>query len=299
MLALLSFGNSKLGRIMRLAVIGAVALSVVGIGGSVSADPKDENGNHHHGGDGGGEGDTIAPDAVTDLAVQPGALGAISLSWTAVGDDGGGVDCTGAGTAANYDLRYSSSSPFDPPYNGDAQAWFNDAIPAFWQPLPFFSGPRNCGGTETFGIPGRDEGITYYAALTVEDQAGNVSELSNDSSATAGSTLGLFTHVERVQVGWLAQGGKRKGIAQVTIHDESGAPVVGETVTGEWTGCNLNGQSGSAITDCNGLAVIQRNKVCTRGDNCDIVFTVTAVSHDAGMYDPGANVETSDSMICF
>ncbi len=126
-----------------------------------------------------------------------------------------------------------------------------------------------------------------------------MSELSNVASAMAGSTLGLFTHVESVQVGWLAQGGKRKGIAQVTIHDESGAPVEGATVTGEWTGCNLNGQSDSAVTNCNGLAVIQRNKVCTWGDNCDIVFTVTAVSHDASMYDPGANVQTSDSIICF
>ncbi len=143
----------------------------------------------------------MAPDAVTDFAAQAGALGAISLSWTAVGDDGGGVDCSGAGTPANYHLRYSSSSPFDPPYNGDAQAWFNDAIPGFWGPLPFRSGPQNCGGTETFCIPGLDAGRTYYAALTVEDEAGNVSELSNVASAMAGSTLGLFTHVESVQVG--------------------------------------------------------------------------------------------------
>ncbi len=98
MLALFSFESTKLGRIMCLAVIGAVGLGVVKIGGSVSADPPDGNGNHHH---------------------------------------GGGVDCSGAGRAANYDLRYSSSSPLDPPYNGDEQAWFNDAIPGFWEPLPF------------------------------------------------------------------------------------------------------------------------------------------------------------------
>ncbi len=54
MLALFSFGSTKLGRIMRLAVIGAVALGVVGIGGSVWANPPDENGNHNHGGGGGG-----------------------------------------------------------------------------------------------------------------------------------------------------------------------------------------------------------------------------------------------------
>ena len=58
MLALFSCGSAKLGRIMRLAVIGAVALGVVGIDGSVSANPPDENGNHQHGGgdDGGGGG---------------------------------------------------------------------------------------------------------------------------------------------------------------------------------------------------------------------------------------------------
>ena len=279
-------------------VTGALATwGLLGLPGGALADPPPHN--HGGGGGDGGDGDTIPPDAVDDLVATPGALGAISLSWTAVGDDGGGVDCTGAGRATDYDLRYSSNSPFDPPYNGDEQVWFNDAIPGFWEPLPFRSGPLPCGFTETFCIPGLDAGITYYAALTVEDEAGNASELSNVASAMAGSTLGLFTHVETVQVSWQAQGGKRKGIAQVTIHDESGTPVEGATVIGEWTGCNLNGQSGSAVTDCNGLAVIQRNKVCKVGDFCEIVFSVTAVSHDASTYDPGANVETSDSIFCF
>ncbi len=57
MLALFSIGSSKLGRIMRLVVIGAVALGVVGIGGSVWANPPDGKGNHNHGGGGGGGGD--------------------------------------------------------------------------------------------------------------------------------------------------------------------------------------------------------------------------------------------------
>ena len=52
MLALFSFESTKLGRIMCLAVIGAVGIGVVGIGGPVSANPPDENGNHQHGGGG-------------------------------------------------------------------------------------------------------------------------------------------------------------------------------------------------------------------------------------------------------
>ena len=56
MLALFSFGSTKLARIMRLAVIGAVALGVVGIGGSVWANPPDGNGNHNHCGGGGDDG---------------------------------------------------------------------------------------------------------------------------------------------------------------------------------------------------------------------------------------------------
>ena len=279
-------------------VSGALATwGLLGRPGGALADPPPHN--HGGGGGDGGDGDTIPPDAVDDLVAAPGALGAISLSWTAVGDDGGGTDCTGVGPASDYDVRYSTSSPADGPYNGDAQAWFNDAIPAFWEPLSFRSDPLPCGFTETFCIPGLDAGITYYAALTVEDEVGNVSEVSNVPGTMAGNTLGLFTHIESVHVWYQNQGGKRKGIAQVTILDESGAPVEDATVTGEWTGCNLNGQSGSAVTDCNGMAVIRRNKVCTAGDFCDVLFTVTAVSHDASTYDPGANVETSDSIFCF
>ncbi len=287
MLALFSFGSAKLGRIMRLAVMGAVALGVVGIGGSVLGNPPDENGNHQHGGGDDGDADIIAPDAVTDLAAQPGALGAISLSWTAVGDDGGAVDCSGAGTAANYDIRYAGS-----PIITDAD--FDGATQVEDEPSP-----GSCGSTEVFCIGGLELGVSYYVVLKVEDEAGNVSALSNVASAMPGEVLGSFVHVDDIQVLSLLHRGTRRGSVMVTILDENLVPVEGATVSGQWSGCNFHDQPDSAVTDCNGLAVAQKNNACHRGEFCTIVFTVTDVAHDVPVYDPGANVETSDSTTCF
>lgn len=270
--------------------------AVLGLPGGALADPPPHN---HGGGGGGGDDDTTPPDAVDDLVAAPGALGAISLTWTAVGDDGGGTDCTGAGRASDYDVRYSTASPADAPYDGDAEAWFADATPAFWEPLPFRSGPSACGFTETFCISALDPGVTYHAALTVEDDAGNISALSNVANAVAQDTLGFFMHVDDIQVLALLHRGTRRGVAVVTIVDENLVPVEGATVTGHWTGCNFNGQPGSAVTDCNGLAVVQKNNACHIGDFCNIVFTVSDVAHDTAMYEPADNVEDNDSTVCF
>ena len=51
--------------------------------------------------------DTLAPAAVTDLAVEAAAGRSVALTWTAPGDDGM------FGTASGYDLRYATT-PIDP-----------------------------------------------------------------------------------------------------------------------------------------------------------------------------------------
>ncbi|MFQ5806005.1 MAG: hypothetical protein ACE5I3_06100 [Phycisphaerae bacterium] len=282
--------------ILLLSAGALAAWAFLGLPGGALADHKP---NHNPPGQG-GDGDTVAPDPVTDLVAQAGALGAITLTWTAVGDDGGGTECSGAGRASDYDMRYSTGSPADPPYSGDAEAWFADATPALWEPLPFLlSGPGPCGWTERFCISSLELGVTYYVALKAEDEAGNVSGVSNVASAMPGEALGLFMHVDDIFIQIPQRAARRDGVALVTILDENGVPVEGATVIGDWTGCNFNGQSDSAVTDCNGLAVIQKNGACRVGDFCNVVFTVTDVTHDVAVYDPAASVETSDSMICF
>ena len=292
---MLSHKHLKRNVIILFSAAALSAWALLGIPGGALADPPP----HNHGGGGGGDDDMTPPDAVDDLVAAPGALGAISLTWTAVGDDGGGTDCTGAGRASDYDVRYSTTNPADAPYNGDAEAWFTDATPAFWEPLPFRSGPSSCGSPQTFCISALEPGVTYHAALKVEDDAGNISALSNVANAVAEDTLGFFMHVDDIQVLSLLHRGTRRGVAMVTILDENLVPIEGATVTGQWTGCNFHGQPDSAVTDCNGLAVVQKNNACHIGDFCFIEFMVTDVAHDVADYDPDANVETSDSQICF
>ena len=145
-----------------LRVMSALAACFLAFSGAALAGHKP---NHNPGG---GGNDTTPPDAVTDLMAATAALGSVSLTWTAVGDDGGGGEnCAGAGKAALYDVRYSTS-----PINDDVD--FDVATPAVGEP-----DPRFCGGTERFCLDDLDPGVNYYAALKVEDEAGNVSSRSN------------------------------------------------------------------------------------------------------------------------
>jgi hypothetical protein len=89
--------------------------------------------------------------AVSDLAVAATPYGGVALTWTAVGDDGGGPgQCTGAGRATSYDLRYSPIAP-----GGDLNAWFNGATQATAEPSPL-----QCGSAESMCIPGLQPGVT-------------------------------------------------------------------------------------------------------------------------------------------
>ena len=115
--------------------------------------------------------DDVAPDAVTDLAVdQTGSNHAI-LSWTASGDD------ANVGTASSYDLRYSTS-PID-------ENNFDSATSA--GPLPH---PAAAGNHEVFEVGGLDVTTQYYFALVVVDEQQNRSGVSNSPD---GTTLGAPT----------------------------------------------------------------------------------------------------------
>jgi subtilisin family serine protease len=113
--------------------------------------------------------DSIPPAPVTDLAVVSTGSNTATLSWTATGDD------STTGTAAAYDLRYSDSGIY----------WsnFDEAIPVADPPTP-----QPSGALETFMVQGLDFNTTYYFAMKVSDDRGNVSWLSNLPN---GVTLGI------------------------------------------------------------------------------------------------------------
>jgi len=104
--------------------------------------------------------DLTPPGDVTTLQVIETAPTALVLQWRSSGDDGA------VGTATAYDLRYSAS-PIT------AGTWAS-ATPASGEPLPAASGTL-----QRVTVAGLTTGATYYFALRVSDEAGNLSGLSN------------------------------------------------------------------------------------------------------------------------
>ena len=109
--------------------------------------------------------DTTPPAAVTNLATTSPTQTAITLTWTAPGDDGA------TGTAATYDIRYSTSTINDGNWASATQA--------SGEPTP-----RVAGTGETFAVPGLVANTTYYFAIKTADEVPNWSAISNSPSGT-------------------------------------------------------------------------------------------------------------------
>lgn len=110
-------------------------------------------------------GDLVPPAAIADLAITAATATSLALRWTAPGNNGS------TGTAASYDIRYSTS-----PINAGN---FASATPATGEPLPAVAGT-----VQTFTIGGLQGSRTYYVAMRTTDGSGNVSALSNTVSGS-------------------------------------------------------------------------------------------------------------------
>ena len=99
-----------------------------------------------------------------ELTAAPAAATSITLNWTAPGDD------SLTGTAAQYDIRYSTSLI--------TAANFTSATQASGEPAP-----KAPGQAETFTVTGLTPGTTYYFAIKTADEAANWSGISNVVSA--------------------------------------------------------------------------------------------------------------------
>ena len=109
--------------------------------------------------------DTTPPAAVMDLATSNPTDTQITLTWTAPGDDGN------AGTANQYDIRYSTSL-ID-------EGNFSSATQCQGEPSP-----KAAGSTETFTVTGLSPDTTYYFAIKTADEVPNWSLLSNIAQGT-------------------------------------------------------------------------------------------------------------------
>lgn len=117
---------------------------------------------------GGGEGgqDTNPPGPVTDFHLSGINQSSLTVTWTAVGDDGQ------EGSADHYEIRYSTS-----PLNSEnfGQATEVSLVPD----------PGNPPTKETCEISDLAQGTTYHVGLIVFDEKGNHSELTTVEATTA------------------------------------------------------------------------------------------------------------------
>jgi hypothetical protein len=104
--------------------------------------------------------DVTAPAAVT-LSLSGATSSSILVSWTAPGDD------AAVGTAASYDLRYSTSAIV-------TAADFAAATAVVGEPAPAVAGTA-----QSMTVSGLSAATTYHFAIKAQDEVPNVSAMSN------------------------------------------------------------------------------------------------------------------------
>ncbi|MFZ1755762.1 MAG: CARDB domain-containing protein [Caldilineaceae bacterium] len=130
------------------------------------------------------ERDSTPPAAVADLTPGGVLLTKILLNWTATGDDGM------EGKATAYDIRYS-------------QAPISDANFELANRVPDVPEPQAAGFQESVLVGGLAPNTTYYFALKVADNVGNLSELSNVVLArTSSGTIVFEDDMESGDANW-------------------------------------------------------------------------------------------------
>ena len=220
--------------------------------------------------------DTTPPAAVTDLTAGSPTSSSIVLIWTAPGDDGD------TGAASQYDIRYSTS-----PIIGETE--WDAATQCTDEPSP-----ATAGMIETFTVTGLSPNTTYYFALKTADEAPNWSGISNSPSGTTQEGTVQAMHVSAIDMSLKEAGPNVNAITTVTLADAFENPVSEATVSGHWSGATSDTDSGT--TNASGKVSLNSDKVRNPASGTTFTFTVDNVVKAGWTYDPGANVEDSDSI---
>ena len=115
--------------------------------------------------------EVTAPSLIADLTLSNPTESTLTLNWTAPGDD------STVGTAAQYEIRYSTSM-------------INQANWAAAAPVTGVPAPQPAGTAETIVVGGLQPSTVYYFAIRTADEVPNWSGLSNVANAqTAGDQI--------------------------------------------------------------------------------------------------------------
>lgn len=145
--------------------------------------------------------DTTAPSAITNLTLAGATNNSIDLEWTAPGDD------INIGTAASYDVRYSTALITE--INWDT------AMEMIGEPAPSVAG-----SLESMTVSGLSADTTYYFAIKTSDEAQNISDLSNVPSLATTGGGAITSCVEYCQFLEYLTGNCRKNSRQCNANGE-------------------------------------------------------------------------------
>jgi len=160
--------------------------------------------------------DTTPPSAISDFAASNPSQTSIDLAWTSPGDD------AGVGTAAAYDIRYSTSLI--------SEANWASATQVIGEPVPSIAG-----SSESVTVSSLTANTTYYFAIKTSDEVPNTSAISNIPSAT---TLALGTEASNLVVDTtsVVVGGGSKTLQGITLENTGASNITITEMTVSWTG---------------------------------------------------------------
>jgi len=225
--------------------------------------------------------DTAGPAALDVLASPNPTNGAGTVTLSATIDDSASGNSTIVMAEYFIDTVGSNGSGI----RMSADDVFNSPCEGVWADIDVSEREY---GNYTLYVHGRDStGWGEVVSVLLE-----VTELSANTS-----------HIHSIDMSLVTRPSGKKNIythaaALVTIVDAAGAAVEGATVEGTvegyWT--NATDDADSGITNASGQVTLESDEVKNAPDGTTFTFTVDDVVLAGWTYDPGANVETSDSI---
>ncbi|MCK4256265.1 T9SS type A sorting domain-containing protein, partial [candidate division WOR-3 bacterium] len=130
----------------------------------------------------------------------------------------------------------------------------------------------------------------YYYIVESTDASNNTASSAEYSFTTTAGDNEFY--VFNIDMSLKQNGPFTRGIAEVTIVGADGYPVADATVNGHWSG--LTNDTDQFVTQSNGVGSCKSDKL--KNPAGWFIFTVDSVFKDSWVYNPIANLETTDSI---